>query len=140
GASRLGAAAELALADAGVHPDEIDVVFADAAGERGADRAEAEAIAGLFGPYGVPVTAPKSMTGRLAAGGAALDVAAALLTLRDQLIPPTTGTELPAEEYRLDLVTGAPAPATGLPLRTALVLARGRGGFNSAVVVCAADA
>ncbi|WP_328973749.1 ketosynthase chain-length factor [Streptomyces sp. NBC_00239] len=140
GTSRLRAAAELALADAGVHPDEVDVVFADAAGERNADRAEAEAITALFGPRGVPVTAPKSMTGRLAAGGAALDVAAALLTLRDQLIPPTTGTELPADDCPLDLVTGAPSPALGVPLRTALVLARGHGGFNSAVVVRAPDA
>ncbi|UUY52447.1 ketosynthase chain-length factor (plasmid) [Streptomyces yangpuensis] len=135
GACRLGAAAELALADAGLHPDEVDVVFADAAGERTADRAEAEAISALFGPYGVPVTAPKSMTGRLAAGGASLDVAAALLTLRDQMIPPTVGTALPAEDCPLDLVTGAPSPSMGLPLRTALVLARGHGGFNSAVVV-----
>ncbi len=135
GPGRLRAAAELALADAGIHPDEVDVVFADAAGERAADRAEAEAITGLFGPRGVPVTAPKSMTGRLAAGGASLDVAAALLTLRDQLIPPTTGTGLPADDCPLNLVTGAPSPAPGTPLRTALVLARGRGGFNSAVVL-----
>ncbi|MFE0605458.1 ketosynthase chain-length factor [Streptomyces sp. NPDC058892] len=135
GTSRLGTAAQLALADAGVHPDEVDVVFADAAGERSADRAEAEAITALFGPRGVPVTAPKSMTGRLAAGGAALDVAAALLALRDQVIPPTTGTELPADDCPLDLVTGTASPALGLPLRTALVLARGHGGFNSAVVV-----
>ncbi len=80
------------------------------------------------------------MTGRLAAGGAALDVAAALLTLRDQVIPPTTGTELPADDCPLNLVTGAASPALGMPLRTALVLARGHGGFNSAVVVRAADA
>ncbi|MCX4633240.1 ketosynthase chain-length factor [Streptomyces sp. NBC_01443] len=140
GTSRLGAAAELALADAGVHPDEVDVVFADAAGERSADRAEAAAITALFGPRGVPVTAPKSMTGRLAAGGAALDVAAALLALRDQVIPPTTGTELPADDCPLNLVTGAASPALGMPLRTALVLARGHGGFNSAVVVRAAGA
>ncbi|MEV6733671.1 MULTISPECIES: ketosynthase chain-length factor [unclassified Streptomyces] len=140
GTSRLGVAAELALADAGVHPDEVDVVFADAAGERSADRAEAAAITALFGPRGVPVTAPKSMTGRLAAGGAALDVAAALLTLRDQVIPPTTGTELPADDCPLNLVTGVASPALGMPLRTALVLARGHGGFNSAVVVRAAGA
>ena len=43
----------------------------------------------LFGPHGVPVTAPKTMTGRLLAGGAALDVATALLALRDGVIPPT---------------------------------------------------
>ncbi|MFF5315472.1 ketosynthase chain-length factor [Streptomyces massasporeus] len=131
--SRLAAAAELALADAGVRPGQVDVVFADGAGERVADRAEARAIAALFGAYGVPVTAPKSMTGRLASGGAALDLAAALFALRDQVIPPTTGTAQPAEDCPVDLVTGA--PRRGVALRTALVLARGRGGFNAAAVV-----
>ncbi|MFF0885084.1 ketosynthase chain-length factor [Streptomyces sp. NPDC003456] len=133
GGARLGAAAELALADAGVRPDQVDVVFADGAGERAADRAEARAISELFGERGVPVTAPKSMTGRLAAGGGSLDLAAALLALRDQVIPPTTGTRGPAPDCPLDLVTGT--PRRGVELRTALVLARGRGGFNSAVVV-----
>lgn len=135
GAPRLRAAAELALADARITPDEVDVVFADAAGERAADRAEAEALAALFGPYGVPVTAPKSMTGRLLSGGSAVDLAAALLALRDQVIPPTLGTVRVADDCPLDLVTCAARPAR---LRTALVLARGRGGFNAATVVRAA--
>ncbi|MBV8217320.1 MAG: ketosynthase chain-length factor, partial [Solirubrobacterales bacterium] len=43
-------AAELALADAGVSPQDIDVVFADASGTPELDRIEAEAIAGVFGP------------------------------------------------------------------------------------------
>ncbi|MGW2233347.1 beta-ketoacyl synthase N-terminal-like domain-containing protein [Streptomyces sp. NPDC001759] len=135
GTSRLGDAARLALADAGAEPGEVDVVFADAAGEREADRAEAAAIAALFGPYAVPVTAPKAMTGRLLAGGSALDLAAALLALRDQVIPPTPGTPQPAADCPVDLVVGAPRRG---PLRTALVLARGRGGFNSAIVLRAA--
>lgn len=130
---RLGDAARLALTDAGVHPDEIDVVFADAAGARAADRAEATALTALFGPRGVPVTAPKSMTGRLLAGGACLDVAAALLSLRDQVIPPTTGTTEPAPDCPVDLVTTT--RETGI--RHTLVLARGRGGFNSAAVLSA---
>lgn len=50
GAPRLADAARLAMKDAGVRPDEIDVVFADAAGARAADRAEAEVLAALFGP------------------------------------------------------------------------------------------
>ncbi|MFJ3927864.1 ketosynthase chain-length factor [Streptomyces sp. NPDC090022] len=136
-APRLRAAAEQALAEAGVGPAYVDVVFADAAGSRDADRAEAEAIAGLFGPRGVPVTAPKTMTGRLSAGGASLDLAAALLALRDQVVPPTVGTVRPAADCPLDLVTGTPRRAR---LRTALVLARGRGGFNSAAVVRAGAA
>ncbi|MDQ0762626.1 ketosynthase chain-length factor [Streptomyces canus] len=124
-------AAELALARAGCEPGDIDVVFADAAGVPEADRAEAEAIAGLFGEHGVPVTAPKTMTGRLFAGGGSLDAATALLALRDGVIPPTAGVD-PAAAYRLDLVVGTPREA---PLRTALVLARGFGGFNSALVL-----
>jgi minimal PKS chain-length factor (CLF/KS beta) len=132
---RLRQAAELALADAGLTPGQVDVVFADAAGDRAADRAEAQALAELFGPRGVPVTAPKTMTGRLSAGGAALDLAAALLSLRDQVVPPTINVAAPADDCPIDLVIDEPRP---LPLRTALVLARGRGGFNAAAVVTAA--
>ncbi|MFP3991471.1 ketosynthase chain-length factor [Streptomyces sp. E11-3] len=125
-------AAENAIADAGLTPAEIDVVFADASGVPALDRAEAEALAGLFGPYAVPVTAPKSMTGRLLAGGAALDAATALLALRDGVIPPTAQVSAAAPEYQIDLVTGAPRERD---LRSALVLARGHGGFNAALVV-----
>ncbi|GGN33526.1 ketosynthase chain-length factor [Streptomyces fuscichromogenes] len=124
-------AAELALDEAGLAPREIDVVFADAAGLPEPDRQEAAAIGRVFGPHGVPVTAPKTMTGRLAAGGAALDLGAALLTLRHAVIPPTVNVARPADEYALDLVTAA-RPG---PVRAALVLARGQGGFNAAVVV-----
>ncbi len=126
-------AAELALADAGLAPEHVDVVFADGAAERRADLVESQALCALFGPYGVPVTVPKTMTGRLGAGGSALDVAAALLALREKVVPPTTGTGRVADDCPLDLVTGAPRE---LPrLRVALVLARGRGGFNSAAVL-----
>ncbi|MEU5977715.1 ketosynthase chain-length factor [Streptomyces sp. NPDC047315] len=124
----------LALEDAGVRPDEVDVVFADGAAVPELDRIEADALGEVFGRGGVPVTAPKTMTGRLTAGAAALDVATALLAIRDGVIPPTlhvTG----AAEYGIDLVTGEPRKAD---VRTAVVLARGHGGFNSAVVVQAA--
>lgn len=125
-------AAELALADAGLAPGDIDVVFADASGVPELDRAEAEAISGLFGPGGVPVTAPKALTGRLYSGGGPVDVCAALLSLRDAVIPPTAGTTEVPEEYGIDLVRGAARPG---PVSAALVLARGTWGFNSAVVV-----
>ncbi|WP_031488004.1 ketosynthase chain-length factor [Streptomyces bicolor] len=124
-------ALETALADAGIRPDEVDVVFADAAAVPELDRAEADAINAVFGVGGVPVTAPKTMTGRLYSGAAPLDLAAAFLAMADGLIPPTVNTE-PLPEYGLDLVGPQPRPAQ---VRTAVVLARGQGGFNSAVVV-----
>jgi act minimal PKS chain-length factor (CLF/KS beta) len=127
-------AMELALHDAGVTARDIDVVFADAAAIPELDRAEADAIGAVFGWGGVPVTAPKTMTGRLLAGAASLDVASALLAMRDDVIPPTTNTS-PAAEYRLDLVVDEPRRQR---VERALVLARGEGGFNSAMVVAAA--
>ncbi|MFF8379975.1 ketosynthase chain-length factor [Streptomyces sp. NPDC015661] len=128
-------AIELALADAGLAPDEVDVVFADAAADPELDRVEAEAITAVFGPRGVPVTAPKTMTGRLYSGAAPLDLAAAFLAMEDGVIPPTTHID-PSPEYDLDLVVSQPRPAR---IRAALVLARGHGGFNSAMAVRAAD-
>ncbi len=133
-ASTLQKAIELALADAGVMPDEIDVVFADAAALPELDRVEAEAVTKVFGPRGVPVTAPKTGTGRLYSGAAPLDLAAAFLAMRDGVIPPTVNTTL-SERFELDLVTAAPRRAD---LTAALVVARGQGGFNSAMVVLSA--
>ncbi|MEV0980891.1 ketosynthase chain-length factor [Streptomyces sp. NPDC049915] len=124
--------AEAALADAGLTPAGIDVVFADAAGVAADDRDEADAITAVFGPRGVPVTAPKTLTGRLYGGGAPLDVATALLALREGVIPHTAHVRDLAPGLDIDLVTGAPQE---LPLRHALVLARGHGGFTSALVL-----
>ncbi|MGY1580143.1 ketosynthase chain-length factor [Streptomyces sp. MN13] len=124
--------AEQAIADAGLTPSDIDVVFADASGVPEDDRDEAEAIAAVFGPNGVPVTAPKTLTGRMYGGGAPLDVATALLALREGVIPHTAHIREVAPGLDVDLVTGAPRE---LPLRHALVLARGHGGFASALVL-----
>jgi len=126
-------AIELALNDAGLVPGDIDVVFADAAAVPELDRAEAEALNAVFGPRGVPVTAPKTMTGRLYSGAAPLDVATAFLAMREGLVPATVNVE-PDPAHHLDLITGRPRV---LPVRNALVLARGHGGFNSAVVASA---
>ncbi|WP_371095617.1 ketosynthase chain-length factor [Streptomyces sanglieri] len=130
----LARTARLAMADAGVTPEDVDVVFADAAALPALDAAEAAAIEEIFGPYGVPVTAPKTMTGRLAGGGPALDTAAALLAVRDSVLPPTVNVERPVPGRRIDLVRGEPREAR---VEVALILARGHHGFNSALVVLA---
>jgi minimal PKS chain-length factor (CLF/KS beta) len=122
-----------AIADAGLRPADVDVVFADATGVPERDTAEARALVSVFGLRGVPVTAPKTLTGRLCAGGGPLDAATALLALRAGVIPPTGHREAPAAQHGIDLVQRARTGA----LRHALVLARGRGGFNSALLVSA---
>ncbi|EME57643.1 ketosynthase chain-length factor [Amycolatopsis decaplanina] len=125
-------AIETALSDADVEPSSVGVVFADAVGVPESDDAEARAIRSIFGRHGVPVTAPKSMTGRLYAGGSALDVATALLALGARVVPPTIGTEHVSADYGIDLVAGGSRPLHG---HHAMVISRGAKGFNSVMVL-----
>jgi minimal PKS chain-length factor (CLF/KS beta) len=121
-----------ALDEAGCAPEEIDVVFADALGVPAADRAEALAIADALGAHGrrVPVTAPKTGTGRGYCAAPVLDVAAAVLAMEHGLIPPTPNVFDICHD--LDLVT---ARARAAEPRTALVLSRGLMGSNTALVL-----
>ncbi len=128
---RLRAAIDTALADAGVRPGEIDVILADAAGTPAADVAEAATITAVFGPRAVPVAVPKTLTGRLYAGGSALDVFSALMIMRTGIIPAAVNVHDVPAEYGIDIVN----QTRHLRVRTALVLARGNGGFNSALVL-----
>ncbi len=133
GGHQFSRAMTIALADAGIEPEEIDVVFADGFGTPDRDRAEVDALKSALGTHAqkVPVTVPKTMYGRLYAGGSSLDLAAAALALRDGKIPPTIGLSEPADGCDLSFVT----KATDAKLGTALVVARGYGGFNAAVVL-----
>jgi minimal PKS chain-length factor (CLF/KS beta) len=123
----------VALADAGASADDVDAIFADGFGVPEFDAAEAAAIEKAMGKRAgeVPVTVPKTMVGRLYAGGASLDVAAAVLAMRDGKLPPTVNLDEPANGSKLKFVTGA----QDAQLNTVLVLARGYGGFNAALVL-----
>jgi act minimal PKS chain-length factor (CLF/KS beta) len=116
-------------------PRDVDVVFADGQAIPGLDAEEASAITATFGERAVPVTVPKTMYGRLYAGSAALDVATALLSIRDGVLPATVNVT-PSADCPIELVTGSPRRQR---VRTALVIARGHGGFNSALIVRAAS-
>jgi len=130
---QLARAITVALDDAGVTAEQLDAVFADAFGVPEFDALEVGAIKAALGKHGtqVPVTAPKSMVGRLYAGGASLDVAAAALAIPDGVIPPTVNLEDPADGFDLDFVTSAREREVG----TVLVIARGYGGFNAALIL-----
>jgi 3-oxoacyl-[acyl-carrier-protein] synthase II len=122
-----------ALTDAGVGPADVDVVFASANSTPVLDRVEAQAIAEVFGPRGVPVVSVKGALGEFGAcGGAAL--MAALLGLAGGVTPPTLGCEQPDPECPVD-VSPVARPARG---RLALVNATADGGAQFSLVVRAA--
>jgi minimal PKS chain-length factor (CLF/KS beta) len=126
-------AIRLSLADAGVTPEEVDLVVADAAGTPELDALELRALAEVFGgrTTPVPVTAPSSWTGRLMAGGSALNVATALLAMRDGIVPGIAHLDDPVDVPGVDLVRHPRVQ----DLSTVVVVARGFGGFNSSVVL-----
>ncbi|PWW22033.1 minimal PKS chain-length factor (CLF/KS beta) [Geodermatophilus normandii] len=133
-ATQYARAIRLSLADAGVSPDEVDLVVADGAGVPELDRLELDALGAVFGGRRtpVPVTAPSSWTGRLMAGGSALNVATALLAMRDGIVPGTAHLDDP-----VDVPPGVDLVRSGRvqDLATVVVLARGAGGFNSSLVL-----
>lgn len=132
-ATQSARAMSVALKNAGIGPAEVDAVVADASGVPEIDALEVAAIRAALGEHAakVPVIAPKSGVGRMYAGGAALDAAAALLAMRDGTLPPIVNLDEPADG-ELDFVRGAERPGE---LSTILVNARGFGGFNSALVL-----
>lgn len=124
-----------ALADAGLEPSGVSVVFASANSTPVLDRVEAEAIAEVFGPRGVPVVSVKGALGEFgASGGAAL--MAALLGLASGVIPPTLGCDRPDPACQVD-VSPVVRDAEG---RVALINGTADGGAQFSLVVRAAAA
>lgn len=96
-----------ALVDAGLTPNDIDYINAHATGTEWNDRNETRAIKEVFGEraYEVPVAGNKAALGHSIAGSGALELIGCILSLRDQVVPPTINYKVPDPECDLDYVT-----------------------------------
>jgi 3-oxoacyl-[acyl-carrier-protein] synthase II len=99
-----------ALDDAGWTPDMIDSISAWGAGHPVIDRIEARILAETFGGHSshVPVYSIKGTIGNPLAAGGPLQVAAAIFSFRDGIVPPTANLDLPIPEASLDYVRAEP--------------------------------
>lgn len=127
-------AMRLALADAGVSPDEVDYVNAHGTGTVVGDRAEAAIIREVFGAATntVPVSSTKSMTGHLLSAAAAIEALACLVALNRQAVPPTINLDHPDPECDLCHV---PHTAQDRRVQIAVSNSFGFGGSNNCVVL-----
>lgn len=100
-------AMQRAIADAGLTLEDIDYINAHATGTEWNDKNETRAIKEVFGPraYQIPVVGSKAALGHSIAGSGALELIACILSLRDQVVPPTINYKLPDPECDLDYVT-----------------------------------
>ncbi len=129
-------AMELAVADAGIAPAEIDVVSAHATSTPAGDKEEAAAIAALLGDHRekVNVTAVKSMTGHLLGGAGALGAFAGVLAIHHGIVPPTINLENTDPACAATGLNFTPNTAARRAANVALANAYGFGGTNTSLV------
>ncbi len=92
GEESVATAMRAAIDDAGLTASDIDAIYASANGTRKGDALEAAAIHAVFARELPPVVATKGIFGEYPAAGA-LQLIAALLALRDQILPDSAGFE-----------------------------------------------
>jgi 3-oxoacyl-[acyl-carrier-protein] synthase II len=106
-------AIELALADAGVTPDEVTYVNAHGTSTQLNDAAETAALKSALGEQRarqIPVSSTKSSIGHLLGAAGAVEAVATVEALNARVIPPTLGYEVPDPELDLDFVPGEARP------------------------------
>ncbi|MGI8428498.1 MAG: beta-ketoacyl-[acyl-carrier-protein] synthase family protein [Solirubrobacteraceae bacterium] len=102
-------AIELALADAGLTPEDVSYVNAHGTSTQLNDAAETAAIKRAFGEERakqIPVSSTKSAIGHLLGAAGAVEAVATVQVLATGVIPPTLGYEVPDPELDLDYVPG----------------------------------
>ncbi len=103
-----GAAAcmQNALADAGLAADEVHYINAHGTSTPAGDLAETQAIRRVFGSHAdkLAVSSTKSMVGHLLGASGAVEAIFSVLSLRDQVAPPTINLQSPGEGCDLDYV------------------------------------
>ena len=82
-----------ALDDAKIEPSEIDYINAHATSTSMGDLSELLGIKQVFQENPITVTATKSMTGHLLGAAGAVESIISILSIRDNIIPPTINTE-----------------------------------------------
>jgi len=99
-------AMQRALQDAGLDLKDIDYINAHATGTVWNDRNETQAIKEVFGQhaYEIPVVGNKAAIGHSIAGSGALELIGCILSLHDQVVPPTINYKVPDPECDLDYV------------------------------------
>jgi 3-oxoacyl-[acyl-carrier-protein] synthase II len=123
----------LALADAGISPDEVDYINAHGTSTKVNDRVETLACKKIFGEraYKIPISSTKSVMGHLIAAAGSVEAIVCLKAMQDGIVPPTINQTEPDPECDLDYV---PNKARRHDVRVAMSNSFGFGGQNISLV------
>jgi len=122
-----------ALKDSQLNVDQVHYINAHGTSTPAGDKAEAAAIRSVFGDhaYELSVSSTKSMVGHLLGAAGAVEAIFSVLSIRDQVAPPTINLHEPDEGCDLDFV---PHEAKPRPIEVAVSNSFGFGGTNGSLV------
>ena len=123
----------MALADAGLAPQEVQYINAHGTSTDLNDAAETKAIKTVFKEHSaqLAVSSTKSMTGHLLGGAGGVEAVLSVLALLNGMIPPTINYETPDPDCDLDYV---PNQARKANLSCVLSNSFGFGGTNAVLI------
>lgn len=126
-------AMENALKDAGLKPEHIDYINAHGTSTPENDKMEYFTCAAVFGPRmkDLPISSNKSMIGHTVTAAGAVEAVFSLLTLQDQLLPPTINYHIPDPALPLDVV---PNKARRAKVEAVMSNSFGFGGQNASLI------
>ncbi|MEK0446314.1 MAG: 3-oxoacyl-(acyl-carrier-protein) synthase [Verrucomicrobiota bacterium] len=124
----------MALAKAGVSPEQVDYINAHGTSTPVGDVCETRAIKAVFGEHAkrLSVSSSKSMTGHLLGAAGAVESVVCTLAIRDGVVPPTINLDDPDDECDLDFTAHT---AKQRRVRIAVNNSFGFGGHNATLVL-----
>ncbi len=127
-------AMQLALADAGLEPSEIDYINAHGTSTDMNDRLETLAIRNVFQAEAerLVVNSTKSMIGHLLGAAGAVELAVSALSIREGYVHPTINLKTKDPNCDLDYVANQ---GRAMPIRAALSNSLGFGGHNCTLAI-----
>lgn len=130
----LAKAIEIALENAKLKPEDIDYICLDGAATKIGDVSETLAIKQVFNGTQKKLlcSAPKSVFGNMLGACGALDVITTVLAMEHNVVPPTINLSDPDPECDLNYCANQ---AQEKQINNALIINRGRGGINCALVL-----
>jgi len=122
-----------AMRDAGIEPEQVDYVAAHGTSTPLNDATESKAIRAAFGTHAdrLAVSSNKSMVGHTLGAAGAVSALAAVMAIRDGIIPPTINYETPDPACDLDYV---PNVARRRDVGAVIINGFGFGGQNAVAV------
>ncbi|HHL45772.1 MAG TPA: beta-ketoacyl-[acyl-carrier-protein] synthase II [Gammaproteobacteria bacterium] len=122
-----------AMRNAGINPEQVDYINAHGTSTPAGDIAETQAAKSAFGAHAreLAMSSTKSMTGHLLGAAGGIEAIFSILSIRDQVAPPTINLDNPDPECDLNYV---PHAAQEMKINVAISNSFGFGGTNGTLI------